>query len=668
MLPWFSRFFIVLALLFGGAALPAVAEEFIRSYHSDIDVATDGGLTVRETIIVNAEGQNIRRGIFRDFPLTMKDADSRTQRVGFDVVSVMRDGGEEPWRTESVTGGIRIYAGSADVTLDDGEHTYVFTYRTDRQIRYFADHDELYWNVNGNGWQFRIANASARITLPGGATVNRTAAFTGPIGSTASNARMQPTGNGAVFATTRPLGPQEGLTIVAGFPKGVVAAPSDAQARDWWLRDNAANIIGFGGLVLIALYYTWAWRSVGRDPEGGVVVPRWDVPEGLSPALVNYIDNRGFSGGGWTAFSASALDLAVKGYVVLEDLRNSITIRRSEAASASHSAVPSVGASGLRRRRRGPDASIPAGQATILKAVDAGSGELVIDKDNGEAVEKAGSAFRQAIESEHRGKYYRANWLYVVSGFALSIATIIAVIAFGNLEPDMIAMLIVPTLVSAFFGFFAVGFGRKLRRGSSLFSRIMAVIVLGFIGMIALSILSTVIVAMAETLTGSEHFAIFVAVGGIVLINVLFFFLMGAPTPLGATLVAAIEGLRIYLTLAEKDRMNMAGAPTMSPQHFETLLPYAVALGVEKPWSSTFETWLAAATAAGVSGYAASWYIGNTRGSFGDRIGGFSSGMASTIASTIPAPVSSSSSSSSSSGFSGGSSGGGGGGGGGGGW
>lgn len=105
----------------------------------------------------------------------------------------------------------------------------------------------------------------------------------------------------------------------------------------------------------------------------------------------------------------------------------------------------------------------------------------------------------------------------------------------------------------------------------------------------------------------------------------------------------------------------MQGAPQMSPQHFEKLLPYAVALGVEKPWSQAFETWLADAQA---GEYSPGWYSGNYN-NFSGRIGGFSTSMASTIASTIPAPVSSSSSSFSSGG---GSSGSGGGGGGGGGW
>ncbi len=152
------------------------------------------------------------------------------------------------------------------------------------------------------------------------------------------------------------------------------------------------------------------------------------------------------------------------------------------------------------------------------------------------------------------------------------------------------------------------------------------------------------------------------------LTNALFLFLMGAPTPLGRKLMDGIEGLRTYLTLAEKDRMNTAGAPAMSPQHFEKLLPYAVALGVEKPWSRTFETWLATAAAGAVAAsYAPGWYLGGNYGSFGDRIGGFSTSMANTIASTIPQPVSSSSSSFSGGGG-GGFSGSGGGGGGGGGW
>ncbi len=73
----------------------ARAAEVIDSYRSEIDISADGAITVTEIITVNAEGREIRRGIFRDFPLYMVDANGRRQKVGFDILSVARDGGEE---------------------------------------------------------------------------------------------------------------------------------------------------------------------------------------------------------------------------------------------------------------------------------------------------------------------------------------------------------------------------------------------------------------------------------------------------------------------------------------------------------------------------------------------------------------------------------------------
>ncbi len=634
------------ALLWLTFVVPASSAEYIRSYHADIQVAADGELTVSETITVNAEGRDIRRGIFRDFPLTMEDEEGRTQRVGFDVVSVTREGEPEDWHTESISGGVRIYTGSQGAFLEHGEHTYVITYRTDRQIRYFGDHDELYWNVTGNGWMFRIEQASARVTLPQGAQVTETVAYTGPLGAADTNADSRASGNAAVFSTRRALAPNEGLTIVVGIPKGVIAPPSADDLRSWWLRDNINAILGFGGLLAVALYYARNWTRVGRDPARGVMVPRWHPPEGLSPALVNYVDNKGFSGGGWTALSASALDLAVKGYVTLEDLENSITIRRNDKSG---------------------DKELPTGQTALLKEIGGPGDELVIDKANGAKVQTAGTSFRRAIEKEHRGKYYKANTGYVIGGVLLSLVVLGLLFVFGNVDPDLLVAFMVPIFFAAVFGSFAVSFGRKLRRGSSLVAKILAIVVLGFFGLVALSVISGILVLIVADLSGTDHWPLLVSVGGIVLINVIFLFLMGAPTTLGRKRMDEIDGLRTYLTLAEKDRMNMAGAPTMSPRHFETLLPYAVALGVEKPWSEHFETWLATAAAgAAAASYSPAWYHGHGVDGFGGRIGGFSSAMASTIASTIPTPKSSSSSSGFSSG--GGFSGGGGGGGGGGGW
>ncbi|WHO72662.1 DUF2207 domain-containing protein [Rhizobium sp. BT03] len=641
------RFFgFCFALLLMLAAPAAFAAEVIDSFASAITLEKSGAMTVTETITVNAEGNRINHGIFRDFPLYFTDAGGHRRSVDFDMVAVIRDGADEPWHTESIDGGIRIYAGSAEVTVTPGRHRYVFTYKTNRQIRYFDDHDELYWNVTGNGWIFPIRSATATVQLPPGVTATETTFFTGRQGATGKNARVSEAGAGLVFSTTAPLDANEGLTFAIRMPKGSIDPPSADMESTWWLKDNRNYFIGFGGLILVFAYYLRSWLKVGRDPARGVVVPRWDAPEGISPALVNYIDNKGFSGGGWTALSATALNLAVRGYVKLEDLKNSIVIRGSGKALGKE--------------------KFQAGEIELLRVAGGEGRTLTIDKANGERVKSVGQSFRSAIEKEHRGKYYNANLGYTIGGIALSAAALVTLFVFGSLEPDTIALILIPTAISVFVAVFVAGFVRSLHRGSSLFGKIIAIIAAAIGVFVGIGILSAMVLALASSLVKLHETPMLFAVGGIVLLNILYFFIMGAPTPLGARMMDGIDGLRQYLTLAEKDRMNTAGAPEMSPQHFETLLPYAVALGVEKPWSRTFETWLAAAAAGAAAAYAPAWYSGDfNSGSFSDRVGGFSSSMASTIASTIPSPPPSSSSS----GFSGGgSSGGGGGGGGGGGW
>lgn len=633
-----------LFLLLVGAifmAVPAEAEEYIRSYHADIAVAQDASLTVTETITVNAEGNNIRRGIFRDFPLRARDQSDRLVEVDFDVISVERDGEPEPYHTEGISGGIRIYAGSEDTWLEPGVHTYRITYTTGRWILRYPEQDELYWNVNGNGWQFPVRQISATVELPDGARPTETDYFTGGYGDEGKDARATVEGNVAQFTTTRPLGANQGLTILVGIPKGVLAEPTDAQLRSWFWRDYGAMFIGGIGLVAVFLYYLRSWVAVGRDPEAGVMVPRWDAPDGLSPALVNYVDNKGFSGAGWTALSASLIDLAVKGYVVLDDLKKSVVVRRTDKAIAE---------------------KLPPGQASLIKSIGKPGETLTIDHANGERVQEIGSDFRGAIEKEHRGRYYKANGGYVIGGICLSLAVAAAMFVFDSFDEDTFAYVVVLAFIMGFAGAVAVNVGRGLRAGASFISRLFSVLALAFFGFVGISIFSTIIFAVVEELQEPKQLAGLVTAGGLFLLNALFFFLMGAPTPLGRKLMDGIEGLRTYLTLAEKDRLNMAGAPEMSPQHFEKLLPYAVALGVEKPWTRAFDAWLATAAAgAAATAYSPAWYHGGSPGGFSDRLGSFSSSMASTIASTIPQPKSSS-------GGGGGFSGGGGGGGGGGGW
>ncbi|MCD2172927.1 DUF2207 domain-containing protein [Rhizobium sp. C4] len=623
------------------SCLPASAAEVIRNFHADVALAKSGLVTVTERIEVNAEGHDVKHGIFRDFPLTFRKEDGAIGEVDFSLKAVRRDGRDEPYKTEYIDNGIRIYAGDADTYVSSGPHVYEIVYETNRQVRYGPDADLFAWNITGNFWKFPILRADADIHLPDGVRPTSLKVYTGEAGATGSDATIRDNGPTVNVQATRSLKPKDGMTAWITLPKGAIDAPTGAQQRWWWIKDHRNAFIALIGLVLVWAWYGWSWAKVGRDPPRGIIVPRWDAPDGISPALVNYIDNKGFGDGGWKAFSAAALNLAVNGRLKLEDLKTSIILTDTKSG--------------------GPE-KLPPGEGAIMARVVSAGGTLRLDKSNGTAVQAAGSAFVGAITKENRGKYYNANVGYVILGVILSVVTFVALIAFGRFSSDDIALLVVPLILAVVLGVFAGVLGKGFQPGVSVARKIFYIVVLGFLGLMAFTALGSLVSLMFEELLSHGELPVIVGLGGIIIANILAFFIMGAPTALGAKMMDGIDGLRQYLTLAEKDRMNMAGAPQMSPQHFEKLLPYAVALGVEKPWTETFDKWLAAAQ---MDDYHPGWYSGSNYGGFAGSVGGFSHSMASTIQSTLPAPAPSSSSGGSSGG---GSSGGGGGGGGGGGW
>jgi hypothetical protein len=165
----------MLSLVISGTGIAAASSERILSFSSEITVDPDASMLVTETIKVVSSGDQIKRGIYRDFPTTYQDRAGNTYVVGFAVQAVGRDGTPEAHHTEALSNGFRIYMGRKEVLLPPGEHTYTLSYRTDRQLGFFKDHDELYWNVTGNGWIFPIETASATVLPPPGVPADRIA-------------------------------------------------------------------------------------------------------------------------------------------------------------------------------------------------------------------------------------------------------------------------------------------------------------------------------------------------------------------------------------------------------------------------------------------------------------------------------------------------------------
>ncbi len=161
---------------------------------------------------------------------------------------------------------------------------------------------------------------------------------------------------------------------------------------------------------------------------------------------------------------------------------------------------------------------------------------------------------------------------------------------------------------------------------------------------------------------GINNWPLIIAAVVVIAIFALFYYLLKAPTPFGQRLLDEIEGFRLYLSTAEQNRLDILHPPEKTPELFEKLLPYALALDVENQWSEKFATVFANMSKeshAGSAHYSPSWYAGGRFGSFsaGNMGAALGAGLASGVAAAATAP---SSSSSSGGGFSGGAGGGGG--------
>lgn len=620
--------FIVLLL----ASFSLAAAEYIESFHSDIEISRNGDLHVIETIVVKAEGTQIRRGIYRDFPTRYQDSRGNDHVVGFVVLAVKRDGSDEPFHLKDRSNGKRVYIGDANVILSPGFYEYQISYRTTRQLGFFDDFDELYWNVTGTDWAFSIDQASAMVTLPGAIEDFNLTGYTGPRGSTAQDLTYRRVDSNRVyFETSQPLGRREGLTIVAGWPKGIIDEPSDVQRRAWFIEDNKPTLIVVAGAIVLLVYYWLAWLRVGKDPEAGVIVPHYQAPAGYSPASMRYVQAMDYDK---KCFTAAIVNLAVKGAVEINDDDGDFNVIK----------------------KQGLTPSLAPGESQVLEGLFGdGSGDISITRSNHSILSKAIKQHKKSLNDDYNHKYFETNRWFLAPGILLTIAVVALTIkSIGSVETIFNTIFIGVFTMMPLLMLFTMFRGLR-RRGVSgkIQIAVNAIAVFGMIGFIKASDLPI------GEFTESASWLLVAAIVLMLMASYFFSQWLKAPTLAGRRLLDKIEGFKHYLKVAEEEEIALQGAPEFTTDIYETYLPYAIALDLENEWTAKLNH----AITLGIvdQSYARpGWYHGRS-----DSATHFSSTLSSSFDSAI---ASSSVAPGSSSGSSGGSSGGGGGGGGGGGW
>ena len=585
----------------------AGAAERILDFHSNLFVNADATMHVLETITVNAEGSKIKRGIYRDFPTTYRDAYGNRFKVGFRVRGVKRDGVQESYHTAQRADGVRIYFGSKDRFLQPGRHTYVFIYDTNRQIGFFKNHDELYWNVTGNDWDFPIDKASATVSLPAGAPLHgiEAEAYTGRRGSKEQNYyRSDIRGQSVYIEATRALSRHEGFTIVVQWPKGYVIEPDLRQELAYAFRDNRHLFVAAMGLLLLCIYYLFVWWRVGRDPDPGVIIAEYEPPIGFSPASIRFIENMGYDR---TCFAAAVINLAVKGYLKIREKAEEYTLEKT-----------------------GKDVKMAAGESALVKKLFKSSDSIVLKQANHSRIKGAIDAHEASLERDYEKQYFITNTGFFIAGVVITIAALAAALLNMPALPDMGGNIFIAIWLTGWslgVCFLCLNAWRAWKRVSGIMTGAAAVYASVF-ALVFVGIELFVIEQFARVVSWSLLAVVITAVG----INWLFYELLKAPTRAGRRLLDKIDGFRRYIDLAEKQELDYRYPKGRCPELFEAYLPYALALGVEQKWGEQFADVLVKASTTGTA-YQPAWYSGPSWDN--NHIGGFSSSLGSSFAGAI---------------------------------
>jgi uncharacterized membrane protein YgcG len=626
LVPRSLRRLAILGLLSLLTVYPLAAREIvIQHFDEEVAIARDGTIKVTETIQAQFIGSNWH-GIYRTIPVEYTTPQGLNYTLFLELLSITDESGQ-PLTYDRTRQGRDIKLKIYVPYPDNATRTVVIRYRVLNALTFFEDHDELYWNVTGNGWDARIEHATAQIELPLGVTGLRATSYGGAFGSRKQDTEVESGSNAVDFRTVRPLALHEGLTVVVGWDKGFVREPDARQQALFFLWSNWPLLIPVG--VSILMFYWW-WTS-GRAPRRDTVTVQYEPPDNLTPAECGTIADDAVN---IRDITATLVDLAVRGYLSIErqapnpqlGLVGDYVLHLKKQPSdwnqlQSHeqqmlrgiffSANPALMALAALQYLRPKLALAPAfaggANAASIVAPNSPLGQNL-------------SAALQTLAQQASSQTESAP----LNDVALSDLRN----RFGIHLP-MIRNFIFSSLKNR---------GYYLRRPDT-FRRIVTVLGITFI----LLMLPVGIALSVYTGTAPMPWMVAAILSGLVIIVIGRF--MSARTIPGARAYAKVLGFEDFLGRVEKDRIERL---EKTPELFEKYLPYAMALRVEKKWVQAFS---------GIALQPPQWYAGGYDTNFEPSVFvndlGVMSSHAADVMSSAPRSSGGSSDSSSSGGTSG---------------
>lgn len=601
-----------------------------RILHMDVTVkiGKDGVLWVNERIVFNVAGRNIKRGLVRVLPMRWKRPDGSSVGLGYSEIAIQRDGQAESWKQEQAGSDLEIFMGNANRLLSLGVHEYSITYRLDGAILRKDGFDSLYLNVTGNDWAFEIEQASFRLLLPDWTEASRATGqderivekhiYTGFSGEQGEAAEF--TSSGSVVSTS-PIRPGQGLTVFYSWPTDITP---NVEVKEFMGGLKNALLITFDNfyvllpsILLIAFYLFFfrRWRNNGAEP----VIPIFDPPANFLPGEARYAMKGHYDS---DAFAADLLSLMNKKYLfqaVIEEGSQQIKVLSRYPNPAKLNGQSKADAA-----LSSSDDALPPGGESFYKVLFPKNAIAVeLESSNPKPGSREFGGVRVAsclsfaptllhlareCKKKWKNLFYPAKAVVFLGFFVWVFATILSWGLLKNSDasagllgvlmlffiPLFLVLLPLVGLIKGMVANVTSSSGFKIK--SFITSLIFGVAYFCFF---TFFILKTNL-AMTAWIMFSDLFGIgsvwgSVAPGGgllAVLIGlgsfVLGFLFMPRRSVQGEQMLALSKGIEMYLETAEEHRFTALYSPTESVQHFESLLPYALALGVGHTWANSF--------------------------------------------------------------------------------
>lgn len=327
---FFKLFFIFFAAFLFLFQTGKIFAETIDSFKSEIVAHKDGSFDVTETIDYDF-GSSSKHGIYRDIP-KVSQVGNLYRVIDIQFNQILRDGEIENYQDNSNNDKASLKIGNANKTIS-GLHTYTINYQVKNGIgSNYDDHDEIYWNVTGNDWNVAINSASAKITTDFLVTPNKITCYTGISGSKNQNCNF----NNQLTTdpvTAYDLNPNEGLSVVAGFPvntfpKSILSKKPNVNANN----DNSAFLAGIGILItgiglllnfiLAPALVIWYLKNKNKK-RFGPLVPNFEIPKDekgkiISPVEAGTIDTASLDR---DDVVGTIFDLAIRKYLKIEQIK-----------------------------------------------------------------------------------------------------------------------------------------------------------------------------------------------------------------------------------------------------------------------------------------------------------------------------------------------------------